>query len=278
MESQLMQLSIFLEELKMKRNQVKQLDSELSRLSLRLIEKESELHAKTSYCHQLELKLAKSHQDVKKIGEDYGARLKAHQLESSRQEAAILDYAEKLRKVQMEKQCLALKIAHFEKEIKEVYSHVRTVLDSLPKLNNEQENLTESLRALENKQFKVIETCEMIQIFAGRVQKEAEGKWKMAQETRCNRAELEKKLCAAEAQLRVGEGERGKDDTAGLLRKQKESLNHQLEMSKKREDKLRADLGREREEKLVLQRKHEEVLNELAHYLSEQKEQPISPA
>lgn len=85
----------------MLKNQVKQLDSELSRLSLRLIEKESELHAKTSYCHQLELKLAKSHQDVKKIGEDYGARLKAHQLESSRQEAAILDYAEKLRKVQV---------------------------------------------------------------------------------------------------------------------------------------------------------------------------------
>jgi hypothetical protein len=43
----------------------------------------------------------------------------------------------------------------------------------------------------------------------------------------------------------------------------------------KREDKLRDDLGREREEKLVLQRKHEEVLNELAHYLSEQKEQLI---
>ena len=78
-----------------------QLDSELSRLSLRLIEKESELHAKTAYCHQLELKLAKTHQDVKKIGDDYGARLKAHQIESSRQEAAILDYAEKLRKVQV---------------------------------------------------------------------------------------------------------------------------------------------------------------------------------
>ena len=38
----------------------------------------------------------------------------------------------------------------------------------------------------------------MIQIFSGRIQKEAEGKWKMAQESRCNRAELEKKLCAAE--------------------------------------------------------------------------------
>lgn len=83
------------------KTQVGQLDSELSRTSLRLIEKESELHAKTAYCHQLELKLAKTHQDVKKIGEDYGARLKAHQLESSRQEAAILDYAEKLRKVQV---------------------------------------------------------------------------------------------------------------------------------------------------------------------------------
>nr|CAH0100292.1 unnamed protein product [Daphnia galeata] len=279
MESQLMQLSMFLEELKMKRNQVGQLDSELSRLSLRLIEKESELHAKTAYCHQLELKLAKIHQDVKKIGDDYGARLKAHQIESSRQEAAILDYAEKLRKVQMEKQCLALKIAHFEKEIKEVYSHVRTVLDSLPKLNNEQENLTESLKSLEHKQIKVIETCEMIQIYAGRIQKEAEGKWKKALESRCDRAELEKKLCVAEAQLRVGEGvERGNEDTAGLLRKQKDSFDHQLEMSKKREDKLRADLGREREEKLVLQRKHEEVLNELAHYLTEQKEQLISSA
>ena len=44
----------------------------------------------------------------------------------------------------------------------------------------------------------MVETCEMIQIFAGRIQKEAEGKWKMAQESRNNRSELEKKLCAAE--------------------------------------------------------------------------------
>jgi hypothetical protein len=35
------------------------------------------------------------------------------------------------------------------------------------------------------------------------------------------------------AQLRVGEGEREKEDTTSLLRKQKESLNHQLEMVKK---------------------------------------------
>jgi hypothetical protein len=67
---------------------------------------------------------------------------------------------------------------------------------------------------------------------------------------------LEKKLCVAEglkimykvlwfrsfywiaiyyfidsAQLRVGEGvERGNEDTAGLLRKQKDSFDHQLEM------------------------------------------------
>lgn len=32
------------------------------------------------------------------------------------------------------------------------------------------------------------------------------------------------------AQLRVVEGDLGKSDTAGLLRKQKESLSHQLEM------------------------------------------------
>lgn len=55
-----------------------------------------------------------------------------------------------------------------------------------------------SLKSLENKQCKIIETCEMVQIFAGRIQKEAEGKWKKAQESRCDRSELEKKLCAAE--------------------------------------------------------------------------------
>jgi hypothetical protein len=38
----------------------------------------------------------------------------------------------------------------------------------------------------------------MIQIYAGRIQKEAEGKWKKALESRCDRAELEKKLCVAE--------------------------------------------------------------------------------
>ena len=38
----------------------------------------------------------------------------------------------------------------------------------------------------------------MIQIYAGRIQKEAEGKWKMVQETGANRSELEKKLCTAE--------------------------------------------------------------------------------
>lgn len=50
----------------------------------------------------------------------------------------------------------------------------------------------------ENKQFKIVETCEMVQIQAGRIQKEADGKWKTALESRSNRMELEKKLCAAE--------------------------------------------------------------------------------
>ena len=58
--------------------------------------------------------------------------------------------------------------------------------------------LLRSLKSLEHKQIKVIETCEMIQIYAGRIQKEAEGKWKKALESRCDRAELEKKLCVAE--------------------------------------------------------------------------------
>lgn len=43
----------------------------------------------------------------------------------------------------MEKQCLTLKIGHFEKEIKEVYGHVRTVVEGLPKLNDQQERLSE---------------------------------------------------------------------------------------------------------------------------------------
>ncbi|KAI9554461.1 hypothetical protein GHT06_019734 [Daphnia sinensis] len=260
MDCKLMELSIFLEELKMKRDQVAQLDLELSRLNLGLIEKESELHAKTAYCRQLELKLAKSNQEIKKMNDDFGALTKSHQQETSRQEAAILDYAEKLRKVQMEKQCLTLKSSHFEKEIKEVYGHVRTVVNGLPKLHSQLESLAECLQALENKQLKLIETCEMIQVYASRIQKEAEGKWKIARESRANQNELEKKLCATEAQLRTVEGDLGKSDTAGLLRKQKESLSHQLEMSKQREDKLRLDLGREREEKLDLQRKHEQLL------------------
>lgn len=83
------------------KNQVAQLDSELSRLSLQLIERESELHAKTAHCQQLELKLAKYKQDIKQMVDDYGNRMKMWQVESSRQEAAILDYAEKLRKVQV---------------------------------------------------------------------------------------------------------------------------------------------------------------------------------
>lgn len=41
----------------------------------------------------------------------------------------------------------------------------------------------------------------MIQIYAGRILKEAEGKWKMAQESRADRDELEKKLCATEGNL-----------------------------------------------------------------------------
>ncbi len=35
------------------------------------------------------------------------------------------------------------------------------------------------------------------------------------------------------------------------------------------------DLQREREEKLDLQRKHEQVLNQLAHYLSLEQKEPI---
>lgn len=38
----------------------------------------------------------------------------------------------------------------------------------------------------------------MIQIYASRIQKEAEGKWKIAQESRANQNVLEKKLCVTE--------------------------------------------------------------------------------
>lgn len=38
----------------------------------------------------------------------------------------------------------------------------------------------------------------MIQLYADRIQKEANGKWKTALESRSNRAELEKKLCTAQ--------------------------------------------------------------------------------
>lgn len=83
------------------KDQVAQLDVEVSRLNLGLIEKESELHAKTAHCRQLELKLAKSNQELKKMIDDIGALTKSYQQETCRQEAAILDYAEKLRKVQV---------------------------------------------------------------------------------------------------------------------------------------------------------------------------------
>lgn len=73
----------------------------MSRLNLRLIERESEFHAKTAQCQQLELKLIKSKQDVKQATDEFSNRMKTFQLESARQEAAILDYAEKLRKVQV---------------------------------------------------------------------------------------------------------------------------------------------------------------------------------
>ena len=72
-----------------------QLDSELESTHLQLIEKESELHAKTTHCQQLELK------DMKQMMEDYSNRMKSSQVENSRSEAAILDYAEKLRKIQV---------------------------------------------------------------------------------------------------------------------------------------------------------------------------------
>lgn len=83
------------------KNQVSQLDTELSRLNLGLIEKESELYAKTAHCRQLELKLAKSNREIEKMNDDFTNLTKSHQLETSRQEAAILDYTEKLRKVQV---------------------------------------------------------------------------------------------------------------------------------------------------------------------------------
>lgn len=43
----------------------------------------------------------------------------------------------------------------------------------------------------------------MVQMYAGRIQKEAESKWKTAQESRNTRTELEKKLCAAEGHIAV---------------------------------------------------------------------------
>ena len=83
------------------KNLVSQLDSELESTHLQLIEKESELHAKTTHCQQLELKVAKGKKDMKQMMEDYSNRMKSSQVENSRSEAAILDYAEKLRKIQV---------------------------------------------------------------------------------------------------------------------------------------------------------------------------------
>ncbi len=43
----------------------------------------------------------------------------------------------------------------------------------------------------------------MIQIYAGRIQKEAESNWKTVQESRNIRAELEKKICATKGDIIV---------------------------------------------------------------------------
>lgn len=52
---------------------------------------------------------------------------------------------------------------------------------------------------MEAKQVKLAETCEMVQIHVARILKEAEEKWKTAQELRVNRAQLEKMLITAQS-------------------------------------------------------------------------------
>lgn len=83
------------------KNQVTQLDSQVSHLTLQLIERESELQAKTALCGHLELKVARCNQNLKQVIEDFTNRLKSSQSENNRQEAAILDYTGKLRKIQV---------------------------------------------------------------------------------------------------------------------------------------------------------------------------------
>ena len=65
-----------------------------------LIEKDSELYAKSNQCQNLETKLNKSHNDMKQMVDTFNNRMKISEEESNRQEVTILDYSDKTRKLQ----------------------------------------------------------------------------------------------------------------------------------------------------------------------------------
>lgn len=103
-----------------------------------------------------------------------------------------------------------------------------------------------NLKLFNEKQSKIVETCEVTQSYAGRALKEAEEKWRMAQEMNASKAELEQKLCSAEglsktslANYRIAKFYRlvlarfqVRETTGGdgvmAVRKQMESLSDQL--------------------------------------------------
>ena len=57
-----------------------------------------------------------------------------------------------------------------------------------------------SLKESEQKQSKIVETYEMIQNYASRLEKEAEDKGKLAQQLRVKCTEMEKQFCATEGE------------------------------------------------------------------------------
>lgn len=56
------------------------------------------------------------------------------------------------------------------------------------------------MKESEQKQSKIVEQYEIIHNYASRMQKEAEDKWKLAQQLHVKCAEMEKSLCVSEGE------------------------------------------------------------------------------
>ena len=78
-----------------------ELEAELNRLNMALIEKESDLHSKVVHCHVLETKMKKAENECKQLAEEFNCRLNGVQQDNLRLEAEIMDVKEKYRRNQV---------------------------------------------------------------------------------------------------------------------------------------------------------------------------------